>query len=180
MFSKNKQAAIRSLVAQGCQIQGNISFTDGIRIEGVVEGALTGDVTASKKGTLVFVAEHGRIAGGIKADVIIVNGLVEGPIHAAQLLELQPKARVCGDISYRQLEMHQGALVSGRMNPILPAQEPTTAALEVQQPEAIGTELPQLQGVQTQRNTAAQIPAARRAEDSSSSTAKTAKTSSAA
>ena len=35
------------------------------------------------------------------------------------MLDLQPKARVNGDVSYRQLEMHQGALISGRMQPIV-------------------------------------------------------------
>lgn len=123
MFSKNKLAAIRSLVANGCRMQGDITFKDGIRIDGVVEGSLHGEMADTKKGSLVFVAEHGTVSGGIKADVIIVNGRVEGPIHASRMLELQPKARVSGDITYAQLEMHQGALVSGCMIPLLPGKE---------------------------------------------------------
>lgn len=123
MFTKNKLAAIRSLVAEGCRIQGNITFKDGIRIDGEVEGSLDGEIADTKKGSLVFVAEHGTVLGGIKADVIIVNGRVEGPIHASRMLELQPKARISGDITYAQLEMHQGALVSGCMIPLLPGNE---------------------------------------------------------
>lgn len=119
MFSKSKQPPIRSLIAEGCHVHGDISFADGIRIDGTVEGTLSGDEAKSKKGTLVFVSEHGRVSGGIHADTIIVNGVVEGPLHAALMLDLQPKARVNGDVSYRQLEMHQGALISGRMQPIV-------------------------------------------------------------
>lgn len=129
MFSKNKLAAIRSLVADGCRIQGDITFKDGIRIDGVLVGSLQGEMADTKNGSLVFVAEHGTVSGAIKADVIIVNGRVEGPIHASRMLELQPKARVSGDITYAQLEMHQGALVSGCMIPLLPGNEPVGKVL---------------------------------------------------
>lgn len=143
MFSKNKLAAIRSLVADGCRIQGDITFKDGIRIDGLVEGSLHGElIDANKKGTLVFVAEHGTVSGGIKADVIIINGRVEGPIYATRMLELQPKARISGDITYAQLEMHQGALISGCMIPILPASEAVGKALL--ETHALGQDAPKL------------------------------------
>lgn len=150
MFSKSKQPPIRSLIAQGCHVHGDISFADGIRIDGTVEGTLSGDEAKSKKGTLVFVSEHGRVSGGIHADTIIVNGVVEGPLHAAQMLDLQPKARVNGDVSYRQLEMHQGALISGRMQPIVSpaaAEErgPTAQAAPPGVPEPAAARSPQPQ-----------------------------------
>jgi len=34
-----------------------------------------------------------------------------GSVHAAELIELQPKARVQGEFQYRALEMHHGAVV---------------------------------------------------------------------
>jgi cytoskeletal protein CcmA (bactofilin family) len=34
------------------------------------------------------------------------------------MLELQPKARIEGDVHYRALEMHQGAIISGQLRPI--------------------------------------------------------------
>jgi cytoskeletal protein CcmA (bactofilin family) len=43
---------------------------------------------------------------------------VQGPIAAAQLLELQPKAKIEGDVSYKALEMHQGAVISGQLRPL--------------------------------------------------------------
>jgi hypothetical protein len=50
-----------------------------------------------------------HITGEIRADHIIINGSVKGPIHASVMLELQPKARIEGDVHYAALEMHQGA-----------------------------------------------------------------------
>ena len=51
------------------------------------------------------------------ADHVIVNGEVVGPVHAAELLELQPKAKISGNVHYKALEMHQGAVISGQMCP---------------------------------------------------------------
>jgi cytoskeletal protein CcmA (bactofilin family) len=55
------------------------------------------------------------VTGEVRADHIIINGSVNGPVHAANLLELQPKARIHGDVHYAALEMHRGALIDGRL-----------------------------------------------------------------
>jgi cytoskeletal protein CcmA (bactofilin family) len=34
------------------------------------------------------------------------------------LLELQPKANIEGNVSYKALEMHQGAVIFGELRPI--------------------------------------------------------------
>lgn len=163
MFSKNKQPPIRSLVAQGCYVHGDISFTDGLGIDGTVEGMVQGmpplDAALAKKskGTMVFVSEQGKVLGGIRADTVIVNGLVEGPVWAERVLELQPKARISGDVSYRQLEMHQGALISGRMLPILP--EPPTPLPAASVPASVPAPAPALASP-PQAPSAPQAPAA--------------------
>ena len=38
MFGKKKQPPIRSLIAAGSEIRGNLKFTDGLRIDGIVQG----------------------------------------------------------------------------------------------------------------------------------------------
>ena len=38
MFGKKKQPPIKSLIAQGSCIEGNLKFTDGLRIDGEVIG----------------------------------------------------------------------------------------------------------------------------------------------
>ena len=51
--------------------------------------------------------------------------MVNGPIKANDFLELQAKAKVVGDIEYRTLEMHLGAVVQGRLH----HSEPGTASV---------------------------------------------------
>ncbi len=69
------------------------------------------------------------MTGAIHADHIIVSGHVRGPVHAHLMLELQPKARIEGDVHYRALEMHQGATISGQMHPMKANEDKPTLKL---------------------------------------------------
>jgi cytoskeletal protein CcmA (bactofilin family) len=116
MLGKNKQPSIKSLIAKGTLIEGNVSFDDGLRIDGEVLGDVRSHGTAA---SLLVVSETAMVTGQVHASHVIVNGAVRGPVGASELLELQPKARIEGDVSYKALEMHQGALISGQLRPIL-------------------------------------------------------------
>jgi cytoskeletal protein CcmA (bactofilin family) len=115
MFNKRKQPPIRSLVAQGSQIEGTFRFVDGLRID----GALRGNVVAEEgKPSILVISESGSVEGTVRAGHVIISGRVTGPVHAETMLELQPKARIEGDVYYRALEMHEGALIDGQLHPI--------------------------------------------------------------
>ena len=114
MFGKKKQPSIKSLIAQGSCIEGNLKFTDGLRIDGEV----IGDISAAEGGaSILVISESATVTGHIYADHVIINGRVIGPVHASELLELQPKAKIAGDVSYKALEMHQGAVIFGQLRP---------------------------------------------------------------
>ncbi len=93
-----------------------------MRIDGTVRGNVT--TANGEPGTLV-VSEQARIDGEIKVSHVVVNGTVNGPVTANDFLELQAKARIVGDIEYRSLEMHLGAVVQGRLHHA----EPGTASV---------------------------------------------------
>jgi cytoskeletal protein CcmA (bactofilin family) len=40
---------------------------------------------------------------------------VNGPVYASEYVELQAKSRVTGDVYYKTLEMHLGAVIEGRL-----------------------------------------------------------------
>ena len=115
MFGKKKQPPIKSLIAQGSCIEGNLTFTDGLRIDGEV----IGDIRAVEGSlSILVISESASVKGHIYADHVIINGRVLGSVHASELLELQPKAKIAGDVAYKALEMHQGAVISGQLKPI--------------------------------------------------------------
>ena len=64
------------------------------------------------------------VQGEVHADHVIINGSVRGPVHARELLELQPKARIEGDVNYKALEMHQGAVIAGQLKPLEDVEKP--------------------------------------------------------
>jgi len=119
MFNRKKQPAIKSLVAEGSQIDGHFTFSDGLRLDGSLTGIVTG---LADRPSILVISESAVVTGAVQADHIIINGRVDGPVHARVMLELQPKARITGDVSYKLLEMHQGATVAGRLCPLVGGQ----------------------------------------------------------
>lgn len=115
MFNSRKQPPIKSLIAHGTRIDGNLCFLDGLRVDGEVNG----DIRANDDSrSILVISESARVKGAVYADHVIVNGGVNGPIHAYELVELQPKARIHGDVIYKALEMHQGAVIAGQLRPL--------------------------------------------------------------
>jgi cytoskeletal protein CcmA (bactofilin family) len=113
MFTKRKHAAsIDSLIGVGSRIEGNVSFTGGLRVDGEIRGNIRS--VGDKPGTLV-VSERARIEGEIHVDYVVINGEVVGPVHAKEAAELMPRARVAGDVVYKAIEVHTGAVVAGRL-----------------------------------------------------------------
>lgn len=115
MFGKRHskpQSRIDSLIGAETRIEGNLSFSGGLRVDGEVIGNVIAKL--GKPSTLVL-SEHGRISGEINATHLMVNGKVEGPVRATEYLELQSKARVVGDVQYKTLEIQLGAVVEGRL-----------------------------------------------------------------
>ena len=125
MFDKKRdkpQKRIDCLIGAGTTVDGDVTFTGGLRVDGIVKGNVA--TANGETGTLV-VSEHARIDGEIRVSHVVINGTVNGPITADDFLELQAKARVAGDIAYRTLEMQLGAVVQGRLNHA----EPGTASV---------------------------------------------------
>lgn len=110
-LNRRKQPPIRSLVGEGTAVHGELRFDAGLRIDGEV----LGDVIGADAATLLVISENARVQGKVLGGHVIINGRVDGPVVSTLLLELQPKARIVGDIAYETLEMHQGATIDGVM-----------------------------------------------------------------
>ena len=123
MFSsKRKQPPIRTQIGEGTVIQGELRFTEGLRIDGEVHG----DVVATGEGpSILVISEKARVLGTVKAAHVIINGSVCGPVQSHELLELQPKASIVGDVRYEVLEMHQGATIDGELRPLKAEDKPS-------------------------------------------------------
>ncbi len=117
MFGKksdNKpQGRIDSLIGAGTRIEGSIYFTGGLRIDGEVVGSVEA-VEGASASTLVL-SEHARVEGAVRVAHLVTNGTVVGPASVSESLEMQSRARIVGDVDYALIEMHQGAVIEGRL-----------------------------------------------------------------
>jgi cytoskeletal protein CcmA (bactofilin family) len=112
MFGHKAKNTIDSLIGVSTKIEGNVHFRGGLRIDGHVKGnviAEPGDTS------MLVISEQAKVEGEIRVAHLVVNGEIVGPVYSSELLELQPKARITGDVYYKALEMHGGALVSGKL-----------------------------------------------------------------
>jgi cytoskeletal protein CcmA (bactofilin family) len=115
MFKNKKpapQKRIDSLIGGGTTVDGDVTFTGGLRIDGSVRGRV---IAVGEEPATLVVSEQARIEGEVRVSHVVINGTVNGPVTAKDYLELQSKARVNGDVAYRTLEMHAGAVVEGKL-----------------------------------------------------------------
>lgn len=114
MFRKTSkpQNRIDCLIGATTRIEGNVFFSGGLRVDGNVRGNVC--ALPEQPGTLV-VSEEACIEGEVQAAHVVVNGTINGPVHATETLELQASSRVHGDVHYKNIEVQQGAVVEGRL-----------------------------------------------------------------
>lgn len=107
-----KGAAMDTLIGRQTEINGDVSFSGGLHIEGRIKGNVT---AASDKASTLSVAEAGIVEGNVRVANIVVNGRIVGDVHASERLTLGSKAKVIGNVHYRILQMEAGALVNGQL-----------------------------------------------------------------
>src|SRR6476661_2170026 len=113
MFGQKTNNTIDSLIGMSTRIEGDLLFKGGLRIDGVVNGNVIAD---PGEASMLVISEHAKVCGEVRVAHLVVNGEIMGPVYSSELLELQPRARIAGDVYYKALEMHGGALVSGRLS----------------------------------------------------------------
>ena len=109
--------AILSIIASGMTIVGDIESAGTIKIDGRVDGSVTG-------ARQVLLGRGGVINGNVFADEVVIGGSVRGTLVVRERLELQGTAAVIGDIETRSIVVIEGARIDGavRMNDLVAGQ----------------------------------------------------------
>jgi cytoskeletal protein CcmA (bactofilin family) len=121
IFQRKSAPPIRTLIGEGTVLSGDLRFGDGLRIDGEVHGDVLAEPGAR---SLLVISEKARVHGKVTAGHVIINGEVRGPVSASEMLELQPRANVVGEVRYQVLEMHPGARIEGRLEAIKAPDKP--------------------------------------------------------
>jgi len=115
MFGKSKKhrvGKIDTLVGQNTEVHGDVIFTGGLHIDGLVKGNVS--VVDGSESTLTL-SDHGRVEGEVRVPHIVLNGEVKGDVYASEHIELAAHARIQGNVYYNLLEMAMGAEVNGSL-----------------------------------------------------------------
>lgn len=117
MKFKSKPASVPdgqvdTLIGPQMTIRGDLQFSGGLYVEGRIMGKV---IAEEGKPAMLTLAENGSIEGEIRAPVVILNGRLDGDVHAQERVELASKAQVRGNVHYKVVEMAAGALLTGRL-----------------------------------------------------------------
>lgn len=115
MFGKkNKKSSgkIDTLIGQNTEIRGDVLFTGGLHVDGIIKGNVT---AAQDGGSMLSLSDRGRIEGDVRVPNLVLNGTVVGDVHSGNHIELAPKSRITGNLYYKVMEMAGGAEVNGNL-----------------------------------------------------------------
>ena len=104
-------------IGAGARVDGDMTFTGVLRVQGTVLGDVSCDADGS--GTLV-VGESGSVAGTMRAPHIVVGGTASGPAYSSESIEVQAGARLEGDTFYKELQVQAGGVIEGLLTPTSP------------------------------------------------------------
>lgn len=136
MFGRRKQVSTRidTLLGKTAKLDGDLEFSGGLHLDGRVNGNVR---SSAEDGGALSVSESGFIEGSVEVTNIVMNGTVNGDLHARERLVLGGKACVNGNVHYGVIEMAPGAVITGKLIPLNSATQPaaTPSASEGAQPD---------------------------------------------
>jgi len=117
MFGRRKQTSTRidTLLGRTSTLNGDLDFSGGLHLDGRVNGNVR---STAPDGGALSVSESGFIEGRVEVTSIVMNGTVNGDMHARERLVLGEKARVNGNVYYGVIEMAPGAVITGKLIPL--------------------------------------------------------------
>jgi cytoskeletal protein CcmA (bactofilin family) len=109
-FKKGKEVdKIVSVLGEGTEISGEVSFTKGLRVEGILKGKVRSD-------TILVIGTSGKMDADVSVRRISIDGEFRGTIRALERVEIHKDGKVFGEIYSPCLIIEAGALFEGRCN----------------------------------------------------------------
>lgn len=104
--TKSASKDIKTLIGEGCKVEGNFFIPTYTRIDGVVKGDLTGD-------SGIVIGIHGEVQGNIVASEVVNYGHIKGNVETPKL-ELKKGSIIDGDIVVNQFIAELGSGFNGK------------------------------------------------------------------
>jgi cytoskeletal protein CcmA (bactofilin family) len=97
-------------IGKSIVIKGELSCSEDLYIDGQVEG------TIDPKGNRLTIGPNGSVKADVNACSVVVQGKLEGNIHASDRVDLKQSAFVVGHIATQRISIEEGAHLKGSVN----------------------------------------------------------------
>ena len=129
-----------AVIGKSVTIKGQIFSQEDLTIDGEVEGSV------ELKEHRLTVGPNGKLQAGVKAREIVVLGIINGNVEAADKIDIRKDARLVGDIKTTRIVIEDGAYFKGSIDitrgasnepakPAVAAAAPPRPAQQQQQPQ---------------------------------------------
>jgi cytoskeletal protein CcmA (bactofilin family) len=105
----NSAAERASILGPTLYFKGDLSAEENLLIQGRVEGSITHTQRLT-------VGAQGTVKANIRAQMIIVEGTVDGDLQADKSVFVKDTAKVCGNIYAPSVSINEGASFSGSID----------------------------------------------------------------
>lgn len=133
---KKRDMPIDSLLGEQVHVEGDVSFSGGMHLDGTIRGSICTD---GQDDGFLHISEQGQVDGNIRVPRMVLNGAVRGEIYCREFIQLGPKARIEGNLHYVLLEIAEGAEINGSLvrHAEVPAEEvPALGRAQAAEPPA--------------------------------------------
>jgi cytoskeletal protein CcmA (bactofilin family) len=104
--TKSASKDIKTLIGEGCKVEGNFFIPTYTRIDGTIKGDLTGD-------SGIVIGIHGAVEGNIVASEVVNYGHIKGNVETPKI-ELKKGSLIEGDITVNQFLAELGSSFNGK------------------------------------------------------------------
>lgn len=109
IFGKANKRTIQNgatVIAQGTCIIGGITTEGSVHIDGKFEGVIL-------EADMISIGKTGEVIGDIKANNLIVSGLLDGKIDCNEV-QILPEGKVIGNMKYNELIIEENGKFEGQ------------------------------------------------------------------
>jgi len=97
---------VTTLLGRGSEFEGKLSFEGTVRVDGKLAGEIFTD-------DVLIIGEGAEVSAEINVGAIIIEGTVNGNIHAKRSVELHTPGRIRGNIITPSLYIEKGVIFDG-------------------------------------------------------------------
>jgi cytoskeletal protein CcmA (bactofilin family) len=98
-----------AVIGKSVQIRGEVKGNEDLMVEGLVEGTITLNENR------LTVGPNAKVTANVVARDVVVQGTLQGDIHAAGRVELRSGSVMNGDIRAARLSVEENAVFSGKV-----------------------------------------------------------------